>query len=90
MTLRTLSAVLLVSACATEPPAPSAPAGTAERDQQSYMEALQKCQDAHRWDKPADAGIGAAATKDDAAFSECLKQAKADLSKSQGGDAGPH
>jgi Flp pilus assembly protein TadD len=80
--------LLLVSACATEPPAPSAQPGTDERAQQEYMQALEKCQEAHRWDTAADGGIGALPTKDDADFSACMKNAKDALARAQGVDAG--
>jgi hypothetical protein len=80
--------LLLVSACATQPPAPSAPPGTDERAQQEYMQTLEKCQEAHRWDNPADGGIGALPTKDDADFSACMKNAKDALARAEGVDAG--
>ncbi len=85
--------LFLLAACAAEPPAPTAPEGTVARAQQSYNQALQKCQQAHRRDTGADAGMGAAPTTDDAQFSACLAQPKTDLAvkmrQAQGEDAGP-
>ena len=81
MNLRIFSLVLLLAACATEPPGPTAPAGTFEWAQQKYMEELQKCQQAHPWQENVDAGLGAVTTSADAAFGACLKQPKADLAK---------
>jgi len=70
---------LLWGACATEPPGPTAKPGTALWEQQKYMETLQQCQEAHRWDTNPDAGIGAAPTADDEKFSACLAQANRDV-----------
>ncbi len=81
---------LLLGACATEPPGPTAEPGTALWEQQKYLQSLEDCQIAHRLDSYPDAGIGAAPTSEDAKFSECLAPANRDLvaSQSQGADAG--
>jgi hypothetical protein len=83
---------LLLAACATEPPGPTAEPGTALWEQQKYLQTLEECQITHRWDPYPDAGIGAAPTAEDAKFSECLAPANRELglvaSQSQGADAG--
>ena len=76
--LSTVGKCLLCS-CATEPPGPTAEPGTTVWEQQKYIQTLEQCQEAHRWDASPDAGIGAAQTPDDAKFSACLAQANRDL-----------
>lgn len=72
-------AVLLLSGCATQPPAPDAQPGTVAFAQQSYNQKLQQCQQAHLNDAAPDAGIGAMQTSSDAAFSGCMAQANKEL-----------
>jgi hypothetical protein len=90
---RLLPLFILTAACATQPPAPTAAEGTVARAQQTYSQALQKCQQEYRRDMGVDAGMGAAPTADDAAFSACLTQPKADLDqqmrKAESEDGGP-
>jgi hypothetical protein len=71
-----LPLILLAFGCATERAAPS---GTVERAQQDYMQALEQCQGKYLDETRADAGIGAAQTKDDVEFSACLAPAKTTL-----------
>lgn len=81
MRKRILSAVgaCLLYACATESAGPTAEPGTTLWAQQKYVQTLEQCQEAQRWDASPDAGIGAAQTPEDAKFSACLAQANRDL-----------
>jgi hypothetical protein len=83
----------LLGACATEPSGPTAEPGTSLWEQQKYLQTLEQCQEAHRWDPSPDAGIGAVPTPDDTKFSACLAQANRDLGLKTGQtdslDAGP-
>jgi hypothetical protein len=84
---------LLVAACATES---SAPSGTVARVQKDYLQALEACQEKHRWDASVDAGMGAVPTAEDGAFSECVAPANSRLEQQMrethfedAGSAGP-
>jgi outer membrane biogenesis lipoprotein LolB len=78
------AALLLLSACATQPPAPDAQPGTVAFAQQSYNQKLQQCQEAHLNDAAPDAGIGATQTSSDSAFSGCMAQANKELDLQMG------
>jgi hypothetical protein len=81
---RLVPGALLLSACATQPPAPDAQPGTVAFAQQSYNQKLQQCQEAHLNDAAPDAGIGATQTSSDSAFSGCMAQANKELDLQMG------
>jgi hypothetical protein len=64
--------LFLLAACST--PAPSAPYGTAASAQQSYDEAIDKCQQAHS--RHMSANSGQSVSSDEVSLNACLEQAK--------------
>jgi hypothetical protein len=71
--------LLLLVACATTPPEPSAPYGTVAWAQQNYNAAVNDCQQRHDRMMSTMASMGQNPNAPDPSFNACMEQAKTNL-----------